>query len=205
MPCTWFVVFALRRSNQWSKSSTSHVFCDANLQEYNVSKRVEHRFKSLVHDGRTISAVSPVAYSRRFQVGMDNACRRASRACADNGFLVSLCIGLWRILHKPECSHHCILQISWLDHSQHLFLFLLALLWAQLRYYAPPLQAFLLNIFRPKPVKAAAAVLALAAGTGKKAQEKKQGQEQRQAPEGEQPQQTPRMQTAEPPEHGAQD
>lgn len=38
------------------------------LQEYNVSKRVEHRFKSFVHDPRTISAVSPVAYSRRFQV-----------------------------------------------------------------------------------------------------------------------------------------
>ena len=59
------------------------------LQEYNVSKRVEHRFKALVHDSSTISAVSPVTYSRRFQ-------------------------------------------------------------------------SFLLNIFRPKPVKAAAAVLKLA-------------------------------------------
>jgi Phosphatidylinositol-4-phosphate 5-Kinase len=37
------------------------------LQEYNVSKRVEHQFKALVHDARTISAVSPVTYSRRFQ------------------------------------------------------------------------------------------------------------------------------------------
>lgn len=65
-----------------------------------MSKRVEHRFKSLVHDSRTISAVSPVAYSRRFQ-------------------------------------------------------------------------SFLLNIFRPKPVEATAAVLTLAAGV-----EKKQGQQQ---------------------------
>jgi len=36
-------------------------------QEYNVTKRVEHRWKSLVHDGSTISAVSPQTYSRRFQ------------------------------------------------------------------------------------------------------------------------------------------
>ena len=32
-----------------------------------MSKRVEHRFKALVHDAATISAVSPVTYSRRFQ------------------------------------------------------------------------------------------------------------------------------------------
>jgi len=39
-------------------------------QEYNVTKRVEHRWKSLVHDGSTISAVSPQTYSRRFQAFM---------------------------------------------------------------------------------------------------------------------------------------
>lgn len=40
-----------------------------------MSKRVEHRFKSLVHDGRTISAVSPVTYSRRFQAFLLNIFR----------------------------------------------------------------------------------------------------------------------------------
>ena len=37
------------------------------VQEYNVSKRIEHSVKSLRHDGSTISAVSPRTYSRRFQ------------------------------------------------------------------------------------------------------------------------------------------
>lgn len=36
-------------------------------QDYNVTKRVEHQWKSLVHDSNTISAVSPSTYSRRFQ------------------------------------------------------------------------------------------------------------------------------------------
>ncbi len=51
-------------------------------QEYNVSKRVEHGFKSLVHDGRTISAVSPAAYSRRFQAFLLNIFRPAAAAAA---------------------------------------------------------------------------------------------------------------------------
>ncbi|DBA74772.1 TPA: hypothetical protein ACH3X2_009295 [Trebouxia sp. C0005] len=37
------------------------------LQEYNMSKRFEHGFKSLSHDGSTISAVNPRAYANRFQ------------------------------------------------------------------------------------------------------------------------------------------
>ncbi|DBA84719.1 hypothetical protein WJX77_004824 [Trebouxia sp. C0004] len=37
------------------------------LQEYNMSKRFEHSFKSLSHDGSTISAVNPRAYANRFQ------------------------------------------------------------------------------------------------------------------------------------------
>ena len=46
-------------------------------QEYNSSKRVEHAFKSMIHDSRTISAVSPVAYSRRFQEFLLNIFRPA--------------------------------------------------------------------------------------------------------------------------------
>lgn len=37
------------------------------LQEYNMSKRLEHSLKSMRHDGATISAVDPRQYSRRFQ------------------------------------------------------------------------------------------------------------------------------------------
>ncbi|KAK9845785.1 hypothetical protein WJX81_002291 [Elliptochloris bilobata] len=37
------------------------------LQEYNMSKRLEHGFKALLADARTISAVDPRQYSRRFQ------------------------------------------------------------------------------------------------------------------------------------------
>ena len=37
------------------------------LQEYNMSKRLEHGLKSMRHDGATISAVEPRQYSRRFQ------------------------------------------------------------------------------------------------------------------------------------------
>lgn len=37
------------------------------VQEYNMSKRFEHSFKSLSHDGSTISAVNPRAYANRFQ------------------------------------------------------------------------------------------------------------------------------------------
>jgi 1-phosphatidylinositol-4-phosphate 5-kinase len=36
------------------------------LQEYNVSKRVEHAVKSLKFDPLSISAVDPNLYSRRF-------------------------------------------------------------------------------------------------------------------------------------------
>ena len=37
------------------------------LQEYNMSKRLEHSYKSIFSDGKTISAVDPKYYSRRFQ------------------------------------------------------------------------------------------------------------------------------------------
>ncbi|KAK9815279.1 hypothetical protein WJX72_000998 [[Myrmecia] bisecta] len=37
------------------------------LQEYNLSKKLEHSFKALRHDGSAISAVDPRTYSRRFQ------------------------------------------------------------------------------------------------------------------------------------------
>ncbi|KAK9800236.1 hypothetical protein WJX73_003652 [Symbiochloris irregularis] len=37
------------------------------LQEYNMTKRLEHGLKSMRHDGTTISAVDPRQYSRRFQ------------------------------------------------------------------------------------------------------------------------------------------
>lgn len=37
------------------------------LQEYNMTKRLEHGLKSIRHDGSTISAVDPKQYSRRFQ------------------------------------------------------------------------------------------------------------------------------------------
>ena len=37
------------------------------MQDYNISKRFEHGFKSLLIDGSTISAVDPRLYSRRFQ------------------------------------------------------------------------------------------------------------------------------------------
>lgn len=37
------------------------------LQEYNMSKRLEHGYKAMIHDGRAISAVDPRHYSRRFQ------------------------------------------------------------------------------------------------------------------------------------------
>ena len=36
------------------------------LQEYNLQKKLEHRFKSIAHDGKTISAVDPTAYAERF-------------------------------------------------------------------------------------------------------------------------------------------
>ena len=36
------------------------------LQEYTLSKKVEHTVKSLAHNGSTISAVDPVTYSKRF-------------------------------------------------------------------------------------------------------------------------------------------
>ena len=36
------------------------------LQEYNLQKRLENRWKSLIHDGKTISAVDPAAYAERF-------------------------------------------------------------------------------------------------------------------------------------------
>ncbi|EIE18182.1 PIP5K-domain-containing protein [Coccomyxa subellipsoidea C-169] len=37
------------------------------LQEYNMTKRLEHGYKSIFNNGRTISAVDPKHYSRRFQ------------------------------------------------------------------------------------------------------------------------------------------
>ena len=37
------------------------------LQEYNMSKRLEHGYKSLRHGSEVISAVDPVTYSLRFQ------------------------------------------------------------------------------------------------------------------------------------------
>lgn len=37
------------------------------LQEYNISKQVEHSWKSIVQGQENISAVNPVEYSRRFQ------------------------------------------------------------------------------------------------------------------------------------------
>lgn len=37
------------------------------MQEYNMSKRIEHGFKSIVSDGKAISAVDPRQYARRFQ------------------------------------------------------------------------------------------------------------------------------------------
>ncbi|CAL8463328.1 g2862 [Coccomyxa elongata] len=42
------------------------------LQEYNMSKRLEHGYKSMFNDGRTISAVNPKTYSRRFQEFLEN-------------------------------------------------------------------------------------------------------------------------------------
>eukprot|EP00793_Prasinoderma_coloniale_P007021 PRCOL_00006873-RA len=39
----------------------------AQTEEYNTQKQAENVFKSIIHDGRTISAVDPVRYSRRFQ------------------------------------------------------------------------------------------------------------------------------------------
>ncbi len=41
-------------------------------QEYNMSKRLEHGYKSMFNDGRTISAVNPKTYSRRFQEFLEN-------------------------------------------------------------------------------------------------------------------------------------
>lgn len=41
-------------------------------QEYNMSKRLEHGYKSMFNDGRTISAVNPKTYSRRFQEFLGN-------------------------------------------------------------------------------------------------------------------------------------
>ena len=37
------------------------------LQEYNMTKRLEHSYKSIFSDGKAISAVDPKYYSRRFQ------------------------------------------------------------------------------------------------------------------------------------------
>lgn len=36
------------------------------LQEYNITKKLEHAYKSLVFDPLTISAVEPKLYSKRF-------------------------------------------------------------------------------------------------------------------------------------------
>jgi len=36
------------------------------LQEYNIQKKLEHRFKSIAVDGNTISAVDPGLYAQRF-------------------------------------------------------------------------------------------------------------------------------------------
>ena len=36
-------------------------------QEYNMTKRLEHSYKSIFSDGKAISAVDPRYYSRRFQ------------------------------------------------------------------------------------------------------------------------------------------
>lgn len=40
------------------------------LQAYNVSKKLEHRFKSIVLDGKAISAVDPGSYAERFRTFM---------------------------------------------------------------------------------------------------------------------------------------
>ena len=37
------------------------------LQEYDISKKLEHAYKSLQFDALSISAVNPSLYSRRFQ------------------------------------------------------------------------------------------------------------------------------------------
>ncbi|GMH39027.1 hypothetical protein BSKO_06925 [Bryopsis sp. KO-2023] len=37
------------------------------LQAYNVQKKLEHGFKSIVHDGKSISAIDPAKYAHRFQ------------------------------------------------------------------------------------------------------------------------------------------
>ena len=36
-------------------------------QEYNVTKKSEHMFKSLMHDGDTVSAVNPDSYAHRMR------------------------------------------------------------------------------------------------------------------------------------------
>eukprot|EP00899_Mesostigma_viride_P002232 jgi/Mesvir1/12009/Mv00312-RA.1 len=40
------------------------------LQQYDISKILEHRYKALFHGGQAISAVDPLAYSTRFQAFM---------------------------------------------------------------------------------------------------------------------------------------
>jgi hypothetical protein len=37
------------------------------LQAYNMTKKVEHLFKSIPHKRNTMSAVDPARYSKRFQ------------------------------------------------------------------------------------------------------------------------------------------
>ncbi len=40
------------------------------MQEYNMSKRLESGWKSVLHDSRTVSAVDPSRYAKRFRTFM---------------------------------------------------------------------------------------------------------------------------------------
>ena len=70
--CTWAGQWQSERCsghNVFSLAlpSTNALRTMYDVQEYNMSKRFEHSFKSLSHDGSTISAVNPRAYANRFQ------------------------------------------------------------------------------------------------------------------------------------------
>ena len=44
-----------------------HLCLTLPLQSFNPQKRMEHHFKAMVHDSKSISVTNPSAYAQRFQ------------------------------------------------------------------------------------------------------------------------------------------
>lgn len=93
------------------------------LQGYNLSKQVEHSWKSIVQGQENISAVNPVEYSRRFQ----------ARACSGSARLpaaTAACLQAWPI---AECVAACSVDA----------------IWSAALTFSSPSQEFMAHVFKP--------------------------------------------------------